>query len=593
LVTSRNSRLPKIALAFASAIVFGTAIPSVAMAGTKPLVIAHRGGAALFPENTFPAFDNAVRLGADLLEFDMQMTADDQLVISHDGTVNASFCTAEPGSGAVAGPIRTLKLSEVLEFDCGSKHRALYPNQMAVPGTRMPTPDAFFARYKGAKVQFYGETKLPGPGEGVVDPVAFTRLVAAAVEKYGLEDRFILQSADYRTIDAMHDINPRIRTCLLYPWLAKTEYLQLAHEHHATCILLRLQDANAAEVRRLQEGGVSVFSDVVDDQASWRSYLDRGDNALFTNDPAALITFVKVSVGSSDFAPPHEQSTAVLKSRQVRDVVVLAHRGCWGEAPEVSIAAIEACKSLGADAVEIDVRKSRDGVLVLMHDDTVERTTNGTGAIADMPAAEIRKLRLKVGSGGPNAFLTNEHVPTLEQAFSVSRGQLLVNVHLKAPVEGEVAALVKRMKMVGQVTTWVTAGSDDASLVHSPLRAVVGIIPTINDCKLAYPAPCWPAQIRSLDSYAPIRPVAFFLDFRQSHEFIQAIASAPRPVGTRIFVETLNNEDKLSKEGRRAEWSWLIDAGVSVFMTNYPGELIELLKNPVPLPVVNHDPASH
>jgi glycerophosphoryl diester phosphodiesterase len=282
-----------IALVGAGAILLSCSPAAWAVEGTRPLVVAHRGGAALMPENTFPAFDNAVRLGVDLLEFDMQMTADDQLVISHDGTVNGTFCTVDPGSGVAAGPIRAMKLADVLKFDCGAKHRAIYPNQTAVLGTHMPTPDAFFARYASAHVQFYGETKMPGPNEGEVDPVAFTKLVAAAVHRYGLEDRFILQSADYRTIDAMHEIDPRIRTCLLYPWLAKTDYLELAREHHAVCMLLRLQDADAAQVKHLRDAGIMVFSDVVDDEASWRAYLARGVDALFTNDPAGLLAFLK------------------------------------------------------------------------------------------------------------------------------------------------------------------------------------------------------------------------------------------------------------------------------------------------------------
>lgn len=281
-----------VALACAGAILGGGLSPSLAAEPARPLIVAHRGGAALMPENAFPAFDNSVRLGVDLLEFDMQMTADDQLVITHDGTVNPTFCIAAPGSGVAPGPIRAMKLAEVLTFDCGSKHRALYPAQKSVPA-HMPTLDAFFARYAGAHVQFYGETKMPGAGEGDVDPAAFTKLVAAAVHKYGLEDRFILQSADYRTIDAMHEINPRVRTCLLYPWLAKIDYLELAKQHHAVCMLLRLQDSDAAGVKRLQDAGVMVFSDVVDDETGWRNYLARGDAALFTNDPAGLIAFLR------------------------------------------------------------------------------------------------------------------------------------------------------------------------------------------------------------------------------------------------------------------------------------------------------------
>jgi glycerophosphoryl diester phosphodiesterase len=228
-----------------------------------------------------------------MLEFDMQMTADNQLIISHDGTVNASFCTAPAESGVMAGPVRAMTLADLLKFDCGSKHRAIYPEQQAVPGTHMPTPDAFFARYKDAHVSFFGETKMPGKNEGEVDPVAFTRLVAAAVHKYGLDDRFILQSFDYRTLDAMHEIDPHIRTCLLGPQRFKTDFLELARQHHATCIVLRLLDTDSVEVKRLRDAGVKVFSEVVDDETTWRDYLSRNPDAIFTNDPAGLIAFLK------------------------------------------------------------------------------------------------------------------------------------------------------------------------------------------------------------------------------------------------------------------------------------------------------------
>lgn len=275
------------------------AIATVGAAPPRPhrhaLVIAHRGGAALMPENTFPAFDHAVELGVDWLEFDMVMTADDQLVIQHDPTIDPTFCRADPASGVTPKPVRQLTLAQVLEFDCGSEHRAIYPRQVAVPGTKMPTPDAFFRRYKNSKAVLYGEIKMPGPGEGNVDPVAFTRLVEALVRKHGLERRFILQSSDWRAIDAMHAINPRIRTCLLGVWKAGPDYLKTAREHHATCMLLRIQDADPTQVKHLQKAGILIVSEVIDDEANWRRYRDRGDDALFTNDPAGLIAFLRPS----------------------------------------------------------------------------------------------------------------------------------------------------------------------------------------------------------------------------------------------------------------------------------------------------------
>jgi glycerophosphoryl diester phosphodiesterase len=213
-----------------------------------------------------------------------------------------------------------------------------------------------------------------------------------------------------------------------------------------------------------------------------------------------------------------------------------------------------------------------------MHDDTVDRTTDGTGLVSALSIAEIRALHLKTGAGGPGATVTSEHVPTVEEGLVAAKGKFLVNLHLKVPVETKVAELVKHMKMTNQVTTWVTAQAGDLRLLHSPLRGVIGLIPTINECGAQYPEPCMTAPIESLQGYSQIHPVAFFLDFRQSHAFIQAVSRAKRPAGTRIFTETLSGVDDLPMESRHAEWRSLLDMGVSVIMTNRPGDLIDFLK---------------
>lgn len=567
---SRNLFLIAIALAGASAI-----LPAEAVAAeprTQPLVVAHRGGAALMPENTFPAFDHALALGAQVLEFDMVMTADDQIVVQHDPTVNASFCSADPASGVAPGPVRSLTLAQLLTFDCGARHRAIYPNQKAVPGTPMPTLTALLDRYKSADALLFGEIKMPGAGEGEVDPVAFAGQLEGQIRKAGLEERFILQSSDWRAIDAMHAINPRIRTCLLGVWRAQKDLLQTAREHHATCMLLRLKDADAAEVKRLQAAGVMVVSEVIDAEPDWGRYRARGDDALFTNDPAGLIAYLNRPAEAA-IAPDQ-----LWRSAPASKVIVLAHRGCWREAPEVSIAAIRACGPIGADAVEVDVRVSSDGVLVLMHDETVDRTTNVTGAVASLTAAQIRALRLRAGAGGPTAPLTDEHPPTLEEALEAARGKIAVNLHLKAPVEAQVAAMLQRMGMTAQTTTWVPGPPDADLLAQSPLPGAIGLIPTINECSRHHTAPCWSAPVRSLSQFAPYKPVAFFFDWMTSRAFIRQIATADRPASSRLFVETLNTIDHLPQPDRHREWRDLIDMGVTVIMTDEPADLVRLLR---------------
>ncbi|WP_230079350.1 glycerophosphodiester phosphodiesterase family protein [Xanthomonas oryzae] len=75
--------------------------------------------------------------------------------------------------------------------------------------------------------------------------------------------------------------------------------------------------------------------------------------------------------------------------------LVVSHRGCWMLAAENNIAGIDACIAHGIDMVEVDLRTTRDGQLVLMHDERVDRASNGEGAVADLTAVQIESLRIR------------------------------------------------------------------------------------------------------------------------------------------------------------------------------------------------------
>ena len=90
---------------------------------------------------------------------------------------------------------------------------------------------------------------------------------------------------------------------------------------------------------------------------------------------------------------------AISPSAALRPVQIICHRGNLAEAPENTLASIEAAFSLGCDVVEIDVRLSRDGVAVIIHDETVDRTTNGSGNVADLTVAELKALDAAHGGG--------------------------------------------------------------------------------------------------------------------------------------------------------------------------------------------------
>lgn len=109
-------------------------------------------------------------------------------------------------------------------------------------------------------------------------------------------------------------------------------------------------------------------------------------------------------------------------------VMVIAHRGDWHDAPENTLQAIENAISLGVDMIEIDVQKTRDGKLILMHDETVNRMTNGHGEITELSYKEIQSLQVKQAQGGENAMLVDEHIPTLEEVMECVRGRVFVNL---------------------------------------------------------------------------------------------------------------------------------------------------------------------
>jgi glycerophosphoryl diester phosphodiesterase len=277
--------------------IFAQEAPASDRAKQRPpiAVIAHRGGALLRPENTMPAFHHAAELGAEYLEFDMEMTADDRIVVYHDAVINTAFCKQDTGAAAAATPVRQLSFAATQELDCGSGVRPQYAGTryVAVPGARVPELGEVLHAFKDSDALFFAETKIPKGAN--VDPVKFATLLGEAVRESGLEDRLILQSFDFRTIDALHKINPRIRTCLLGVPRLTRDYLAMLRQHKATCIVLADNEIDSTEVASLQGAGILVFSGVADQEVQWQKYAGLGVDAIFTNDPEGAIAFLERS----------------------------------------------------------------------------------------------------------------------------------------------------------------------------------------------------------------------------------------------------------------------------------------------------------
>lgn len=145
-----------------------------------------------------------------------------------------------------------------------------------------------------------------------------------------------------------------------------------------------------------------------------------------------------------------------------RKVLNIAHRGASSLAPENTLVAFEKAVELGVDAVELDVRFSKDQKIVIMHDDTVDRTTNGHGNVSDLPLAELKKL--DAGSWFGEGFQGTK-IPTLEEAIAALKKKTMLWIEIKQEdMEGKLVKLLEDYKVIYDVVI--------ISFIHSALKRI-------------------------------------------------------------------------------------------------------------------------
>jgi glycerophosphoryl diester phosphodiesterase len=157
---------------------------------------------------------------------------------------------------------------------------------------------------------------------------------------------------------------------------------------------------------------------------------------------------------------------------------IMGHRGARHEAPENTLASIQRALDAGVEAVEIDVHLSRDGHLVVIHDETLDRTTDGAGPVGALDLADLQAL--DAGQG--------EQIPTLTQALDLVRGRAEIFVELKAPgCEVALAQTLRAHDQVGEAYV--------KSFVHPWLLRIKELEPELRTACLIYGRPVDPVGL--------------------------------------------------------------------------------------------------
>lgn len=225
--------------------------------------------------------------------------------------------------------------------------------------------------------------------------------------------------------------------------------------------------------------------------------------------------------------------------------IIIAHRGASAHAPENTLLSFEKAWRYGADMIELDVHETDDGHLVCIHDATIDRTTNGTGAVSSLTLSEIQKFDAGMG----------QQIPLLEDVIKFSKGKIQVNIELKiAGVEEKISDIVNSLDMTNDIiiSSFLHLSLSEIKELNDRIRIAI-LVQNDNDNLLSY--------AHEIGAYAinPAKELASTLLITRFHEF-----------EIKVFPWTVNDEETMVR---------LLDGGVDGLITDHPEIGVNLVKS--------------
>lgn len=253
------------------------------------------------------------------------------------------------------------------------------------------------------------------------------------------------------------------------------------------------------------------------------------------------------------------------------DVIIVAHRGDWRNAPENSLLAIQKCIDLGLEMVEIDIRKTKDGHLVLMHDTTIDRTTTGSGAIYNWTLDSLKALRLLDHRGKE----TTHEIPTLKEALELAKGKILVNLDKSYEIFAECFEVVKETGTQNQVIIKGFKTRQEVEAEFGQYLEEVYFMPIVrlND----------PNANLVIEDYMTHRqPVAIEIIVPADTFDLKPMFQDLRARGTSVWINSLWPDLCAGYDDEKAAidptvYQWYLDQGVDMIQTDRPALLTQFL----------------
>lgn len=281
--------------------------------------------------------------------------------------------------------------------------------------------------------------------------------------------------------------------------------------------------------------------------------------------------FVALQLSAQDHVA---QIREKLMSRDLTSVIVVAHRGDWRNFPENSLEAIDNAIKMGVDIVELDVKKTKDGELILMHDRTLDRTTTGKGLVSENTLSDIRKLNLRNGCN----IRTIHKVPTLEEALLHAKGKIMINLDQADLYFDQIYELMKKTGTTKQI---IMKGRRPVAEVKKQFGDYLEdvIYMPIVDLDASGAEKHIEAFIKDMS------PVAFELLFVKDTNLLPKKLATTLNGRSLIWYNTLwdtmagGHDDDMSLQNPDSGYGYLIDTlGCRIIQTDRPAYLLDYLR---------------
>lgn len=535
----------------------------------KVSVISHRGDWRNTPENSIRAIQNCIDLGVNMVEIDIKKTKDNELILLHDKTLDRTTTGKGLPQDYTLAEIKQMRLRNGAGVATSHQMPTLEEAMIVAKGKIWVNIDKGYDYFDLVEKVL----EKTGTTQQVLIKAGLPYQKVVAENKAVLDKLFFMPIIDMANPDAMTMVE---------------EYIKNMQPKAFEVCFTQIDQALQNVLDRIQKSGSKVWINTLwpslcaglnDDRAVeenqqdsiWGKVIEMGASFIQTDRPKELVNYLRNQGKSVNTAGYIRKK---LMDRDQHYVHVVSHRGDWKQFPENSLDAINSIIQMGGDVVEIDVQRTKDGQLILMHDERLDRTTNGKGLIAETTFADIQKLFLKDHNGN----VTQHKVPTLKEVLLMSKGRIMLNLDKADRFFEQVVALLQE---TGTTDIAILKGLQSIEEINNRLGVHLDSIIFMPMVRMDNDD----AEQRITSFVNEMAPVVFEVGYQKSDNPLPLKAKKLVARKSLLWYNSLkgrngNHDDVVSKADPDAGYGYLIDKlGARMIQTDEPARLIEYLRS--------------